>query len=226
MFKPDNINIFSNSRRKAFTLAEVLITLGVIGVVAAFTIPTLLHNMQMKTLESKFKHTFSILNQAYAKTHIDTDESLACSSTNTQDCPTFHDVFEKNLKIDMICKNQPYKEGCLGNLKGINEATLDPKGAIDSEDLEHYPMLYTNILKNNSYAFTTQHGFTVAYYRRESRPGLMIDTNGVKGPNKWGYDLFYLTPISQDNKRLYCAPPINNFFEKGGKSCSDMQQKK
>lgn len=48
----------------AFTLAEVLITLGIIGVVAAMTIPTLIANTNSLKFKAKFKKTISTLNQA------------------------------------------------------------------------------------------------------------------------------------------------------------------
>lgn len=48
----------------AFTLAEVLITLGMIGVVAAMTIPNLIANTQGAQNRSHFKKTLSSLNQA------------------------------------------------------------------------------------------------------------------------------------------------------------------
>ncbi len=50
--------------KKGFTLAEVLITLGIIGIVAALTIPTLIHNFQVKALKSQLLETFSLVNQA------------------------------------------------------------------------------------------------------------------------------------------------------------------
>lgn len=48
-----------------FTLAEVLITLGIIGVVAALTIPALIQKYQEKVTVTKLKRAYSILNQAY-----------------------------------------------------------------------------------------------------------------------------------------------------------------
>lgn len=51
--------------KKAFTLAEVLITLGIIGIVAAMTIPTLLTNIREKQTVSKLKQTYSMLSQAF-----------------------------------------------------------------------------------------------------------------------------------------------------------------
>src|SRR5574344_866092 len=52
------------NRKKGFTLAEVLITLGIIGVVAALTIPTLIGNYEKTLFANKFKDSFSILSQA------------------------------------------------------------------------------------------------------------------------------------------------------------------
>lgn len=51
-------------KANAFTLAEVLITLGIIGVVAAMTIPTLIANTNSQKFCSQFKKTISTLNQA------------------------------------------------------------------------------------------------------------------------------------------------------------------
>lgn len=47
-----------------FTLAEVLITLGIIGVVAAMTIPVLIANTRSAKYRSQFKKTVSTLSQA------------------------------------------------------------------------------------------------------------------------------------------------------------------
>ena len=52
------------TKRFGFTLAEVLITLGIIGVVAAMTIPTLIANTNSAKFRSQFKKTLSTLNQA------------------------------------------------------------------------------------------------------------------------------------------------------------------
>lgn len=46
-----------------FTLAEVLITLGIIGIVAAMTIPTLISNTNCQKFKTGFKKNLSALNQ-------------------------------------------------------------------------------------------------------------------------------------------------------------------
>ena len=48
---------------KAFTLAEVLITLGIIGVVAAMTLPSVINRTQSRELETQFKKVYTELNQ-------------------------------------------------------------------------------------------------------------------------------------------------------------------
>lgn len=48
----------------AFTLAEVLITLGIIGVISALTLPSLILNYKNKVVETKLKKIYSIMNQA------------------------------------------------------------------------------------------------------------------------------------------------------------------
>ena len=60
-----------NIRRAAFTLAEVLITLGIIGVVAAMTMPTLINKYQAKVAATRLKQTYSILSQALTAAQAD-----------------------------------------------------------------------------------------------------------------------------------------------------------
>ena len=54
----------NNKRKKAFTLAEVLITLSIIGVIAAMTIPTLVLNYQRNITETRMKAFYSNMTQA------------------------------------------------------------------------------------------------------------------------------------------------------------------
>ena len=50
--------------KKAFTLAEVLITLVIIGVIAAVTVPTIIANSNQESRKSQFKKAVSTLNNA------------------------------------------------------------------------------------------------------------------------------------------------------------------
>lgn len=80
-------------KRRAFTLAEVLITLGIIGVVAAMTIPNLIANVNGAKFRSQFKKAISTLNQAgrmslaqfdYSFSEIQDGESLDCKKAHPE----------------------------------------------------------------------------------------------------------------------------------------------
>jgi len=70
------------TKRFGFTLAEVLITLGIIGVVAAMTIPTLIANTNGAKFRAQFKKTLSTLNQAGLMSQAQYDFDYA-GTTNT-----------------------------------------------------------------------------------------------------------------------------------------------
>ena len=75
------LNILT-SKKCAFTLAEVLITLGIIGVVAAMTMPSLISHYRHKVLETQFKKAYSVLSQAMIPVQ---SEFLSCPASNAED---------------------------------------------------------------------------------------------------------------------------------------------
>ena len=91
--------------KKGFTLPEVLITLGIIGVVAALTIPTLIANINGLRNRTQFKKAISTLHQAVRMNKVEyeydfsnTDCSSYCRKSECYDNFVFNDIFEKNLK--------------------------------------------------------------------------------------------------------------------------------
>ena len=69
-----NVPPSSNQRKIAFTLAEVLITLGIIGVVAAMTMPALIANHKKTVAETRLAKFYSTINQAVARAEADYGE--------------------------------------------------------------------------------------------------------------------------------------------------------
>lgn len=61
--------------KKAFTLAEVLITLGIIGVVASMTMPSLMSKYRERVFVERLKQTYSIFSQAYLMAVTDNGEA-------------------------------------------------------------------------------------------------------------------------------------------------------
>ena len=64
-------NLQMQVRDKAFTLAEVLITITVIGVVAALTIPTLIQSYKKSVVETRLAKFYSVMNNAIRMAEID-----------------------------------------------------------------------------------------------------------------------------------------------------------
>lgn len=62
------------NKKNAFTLAEVLITLGIIGIVAAMTLPVVTGEYRKKIAESRLKKFYSDFNQAMRRSELDNGE--------------------------------------------------------------------------------------------------------------------------------------------------------
>ena len=76
---------FFIEKAKAFTLAEVLITLGIIGVVAALTMPALIQNYNNTVAETRLKKFYSIMNQAILQSIVDNGEVESWSYFNNEE---------------------------------------------------------------------------------------------------------------------------------------------
>ena len=69
--------------KAAFTLAEVLITLGIIGVVAAMTLPTLVAKYKEKQRVTQVKKAYSVLNQAFNMAKLEYGDVIDWGLTTT-----------------------------------------------------------------------------------------------------------------------------------------------
>lgn len=81
---------------KGFTLAEILITLGIIGVVAAMTLPSLIQERQNKVLETQFKKSYSLISQAFLS--VITDEYGGIADFNVSDLSNLVNNLSKRYK--------------------------------------------------------------------------------------------------------------------------------
>ena len=66
----NNADMMCHSNKKAFTLSEVLITLGIIGVVAAITLPNLIANHKKQIIETRLAKFYSTVNQAITQSEV------------------------------------------------------------------------------------------------------------------------------------------------------------
>ena len=124
------------TKRFGFTLAEVLITLGIIGVVAAMTIPTLIANTNGAKFRSQFKKTLSTLNQAglmaqaqydfdYAGTAAACNPNIATAATENPDS-----VMSFCAILNGTLTGQTYN----GPVENLKRNTTDNTGASTAGD--------------------------------------------------------------------------------------------
>ena len=106
--------------KRAFTLVEVLITLGIIGLVATLTIPALVSKINDLEYRSQYKNLFTELSEAYAQMNINNNNDVgivcdyyaagtgnAASSTNC-----FVRELSKYLKVIKICDYSSSQNNC------------------------------------------------------------------------------------------------------------------
>ena len=98
--------------RKAFTLAEVLITLGIIGVVAAMTLPTLIAKYQEQVTVNHLLKTYSMLSQAVQRMQTDYGTidtwGLEDTSTGLTDPETGEKIYNLSAQRIMAERLKPY----------------------------------------------------------------------------------------------------------------------
>ena len=85
--------VSDSNRKVAFTLAEVLITLGIIGVVAAMTLPALIQNYKKQVVETRMKKFYSNINQAIQFSENDNGDKKYWTPANVDE---FWDKYLKN----------------------------------------------------------------------------------------------------------------------------------
>lgn len=180
--------------KRAFTLAEVLITLGIIGIVAAMTIPTLITKIQKRKLESQLVVSYSVIQQAMKNAQGEGADFQAAFTDYSDEAMQewFEEFIMKNLKVGSVCYNTA---GCwhkIGEAKdltgnrnpwenvngwGSNIITFTiAKGAWFDMD-GHAPSMC-----NETFGINTNSECLVIYF----------DVNGDSKPNRVGKDIYVL----------------------------------
>ncbi len=107
------------NKKKAFTLAEVLITLGIIGIVAAMTLPMLVAKHRKKVIETKLYTTYNILQNMVRMSVADNGDPYNWDLGNN-DAEIFEKYFAPYLKIIQKCKKSDDDPSCDTTFKNIN----------------------------------------------------------------------------------------------------------
>ena len=169
--------------KKAFTLAEILITLGIIGVVAAMTMPVLIENYKKKQTVTQLKKIYSALQQ-----------SIQLSQNNYGDfCNwdwglTSEDFFKRYLSSNFsVLKNCGNGEGCWNTDGGFQ---------LNGNKYSEAPSFTSNGLASK---LSLMDGTFVALIKQDNNHiHIHVDLNGDKRPNVYGKDIFVMTLTSKD----------------------------
>lgn len=178
-------------RQKAFTLAEVLITLSIIGVVAAITIPTLMQNMNDNAFRVAYKRAYSDMSQAFEQAIQEHSLSPRSAAWDIGATDSEWAVLKGAFKVAQECTPskldvcwQPGDVVC----NGCGGTTGSPT------------------VSNNSDSFVDASGRSWARYNSGENIYL-IDTNGAKPPNKFGKDRWMFSLSNVDNTRTSIGFP-------------------
>ena len=202
-----------SSKKPAFTLAEVLITLGIIGVVAAMTIPTLVSNYQKKQFEVKLKQTYSILSQALQMAQVEHGDpstwmSKATSGIHTDDTSFNKEDFVNNVFDNYLAPNlKIQKDFGYTSYREVGITTSYPNGAVESRNLEGRIFLLSNnviirmLLDNSSCKEYNDDGS--CKYFDYTNISFDVDLNGFSSPNCFGKDIFWMILSAKDGKFLF-----------------------
>lgn len=209
------LNNKKTKRVLAFTLAEVLITLAIIGVVAAITVPTIAHTHSEQMYVSALKKNYSVLSNAFKLTQkYDYNSYNDWSHKDSNDNVIWENYtyLKKYLYVIRECKN---KAGCWS--KDITKAPTGQNAMSASE---------TGI-GGNIVTFTLNDGtnvgfdywakndiiknFGVEHNLFDNTLSVFVDVNGDKKPNMLGRDVFAfiltekgLMPAGVDNNSQNC----------------------
>lgn len=177
--------------KTAFTLAEVLITLGIISVVAALTLPAVINNIRAKQYETAMKKGYSVLSLALVRMN---EEQGFIANQENYGIDKFAPVFKNYLNLLKDCGQEDCEalgKDDDGVLDRLSEVYKTYNGSSDA----------WNALFDEG-QFMLSDGMFVLIDNDGVRPIIIsIDVNGYnKKPNKWGHDLFTFQILNDSGK--------------------------
>ena len=193
-------------KKKAFTLAEVLLTLTVVGILATLTIPAMIQNTQDTELKVAWKQSFLDLSQASKKLSLDNAGNLSGLFTDNND---FRDHYLPYLSYTKTCNT--------GTATGLNGCwpliTYELSGGIlvnsTFTDLSRVMLNNGTLLGFYLGSSTCTNTETP---NNDQCGNIIVDVNGFKGPNKVGKDIFDVSCKAQriENVRSCFSPAERN----------------
>jgi len=198
---------------RAFTLAEVLITLGVIGVVAALTIPVVMNFAFEREAVSKAKETYSLLNQAVAQWEEDGEcvgDAANCPDISPPEWPGGAYPHQGPAVAQSIAQHLKVTDALYGpSFDDYKAKNWIPEDSYEMDGThQDYTSLFPDIGKNISGCsdpgwggyLLLANGVVVKIAGIWWHYNIVFDINGPKRPNRVGRDQFPMTLYSDNHK--------------------------
>lgn len=173
--------------RKAFTLCEILIVIGIIGIISELTIPNLVKNFQEAQEKTAFKKAYSVASQAWAQVVAENPGTF--TAKGGWGVCTWSDGSNTNFdandgRIDFLMSKMRIQKTC------INTSGCWPDSY---EDDSSHKILGHDSNIPTTFGWVTADGMCwSAPYKNVDEVHLLVDTNCNKLPNKIGQDIFSL----------------------------------
>lgn len=177
--------------KKAFSLAEILVTLTIIGVIASMTIPNLQTNAHKRELAAGCKKAFSTLSNAIALAEQANGPVRKWGLSDNSSAEDFEEYLLPYLNVIQVCKNQ---SGCFGEGKFYK---ADKSEYNEISDKGYGTPAVSFILAdgtNASYDYAGDGSTNTKTFGVNAAKPIMVfavDVNGTKNPNTLGQDVFF-----------------------------------
>ncbi|MFA7658716.1 MAG: type II secretion system protein [Candidatus Gastranaerophilaceae bacterium] len=194
-FRPFNRSTF----QPAFTLAEVLITLGIIGVVAAYTISGLIANSQKAGYVAGVKSAYSKWNQALIQMAADGGciGDLSCFF----DSANLHTMGDKIAGYFNVAKNcETTTTGCFSDTIALN---FDGSSTASGYDSTYYRFITADGMSISLATPSISCSGSASSLTKICMSYVYIDVNGLKKPNAFGRDIFRFAIVNDNGPALY-----------------------
>ena len=195
-----------SSKKIAFTLAEVLITLGIIGIVAALTIPALVSAYRKKMVETRLRKTVSVITEVIKRVEADEGNiDYLFNGVTSADQLTLQREFAQNyilkyLNNAKLCNTQKTEKGrdCLYKTIINGQERTKFNEFVDGQHIN-------KIVLSDGTGFWIQYPLANSTYDYT----VTIDLNVSKDKMYNGIDYFQFRLIKNKSKNTYYISSIN-----------------
>lgn len=169
--------VIKYKKQYGFTLAEVLITLLIIGVVASLIIPSILNDTRDAELKTAWKKTYASINQAFGEILMDNGGTFIGIAGDSNE---FRNAFKNKMNFVSKCDGQIACDSqSLTKLNGTSDSYILVRNLILNDGTIIYFFLDSGNCDFGSYVYTSG-----------ACGWILVDVNGNKNPNRWGKDIY------------------------------------